>query len=61
MNTPQLKHEPSELEIINGFAISLLKQNTLDDLLWSMAGNIGELLAFEDCVIYLQESGARRD
>ncbi len=56
MNTPQLKHEPSELEIINGFAISLLKQNTLDDLLWSMAGNIGELLAFEDCVIYLREN-----
>ena len=41
------------LEIINQFAISLLQQNSLDDLLWSMASNIGELLGFEDCVIYL--------
>ena len=43
------------LEIINQFAISLLQQNSLDDLLWSMASNIGELLGFEDCVIYLLE------
>lgn len=42
-------------EIINQFAISLLQQNSLDDLLWSMASNIGELLGFEDCVIYLIE------
>lgn len=45
----------SQLEIINTFAISLLKQNSLDDLMWSMAENIGTLLAFEDCVIYLKE------
>ena len=45
----------SQLEIINTFAISLLKQNSLDDLMWSMAENIGTLLEFEDCVIYLME------
>ncbi len=45
----------TNLEILNSFAISLLQQNTLDDLLWSMAENIGELLGFEDCVIYLKE------
>jgi len=44
----------SKIEIINTFALSLLKQNTLDDLIWSMAENIGEHLNFEDCVIYLK-------
>jgi signal transduction histidine kinase len=45
----------NNLEIINSFSISLLQQNSLDDLMWSMAENIGELLEFEDCVIYLKE------
>lgn len=45
---------PTKIEIINTFAISLLRQNSLDDLLWSMAENIGTLLGFEDCVIYLK-------
>ena len=45
----------TNLEIINSFSISLLQQNSLDDLLWSMTENIGELLNFEDCVIYLNE------
>ena len=43
----------TDLEIVNRFAISLLQQNSLDDLLWSMATNLGEVLGFEDCVIYL--------
>lgn len=42
-----------DLEIVNRFAISLLQQNSLDDLLWSMAANLGDVLGFEDCVIYL--------
>jgi len=45
--------EITDLEIVNRFAISLLQQNSLDDLLWSMAANLGEVLGFEDCVIYL--------
>ena len=45
----------TDLEIVNRFAISLLQQNSLDDLLWSMAANLGEVLGFEDCVIYLRE------
>ncbi len=45
----------TNLEIINRFSISLLQQNLLDDLMCSMAENIGELLEFEDCVIYLKE------
>lgn len=47
--------KPSKIEIINAFAVSLLKQNSLDDLLWSMAENIGKVLSFEDCVIYLKD------
>ena len=45
----------NELDIVREFAISLLKQNTLDDLCWDIAQNIGRLLRFEDCVIYLRE------
>lgn len=42
-----------ESQALNTFVISLLQQNTLDDLLWTTARSIGELLAFDDCVIYL--------
>ena len=49
--------ELTDLEIVNRFAISLLQQNSLDDLLWSMAANLGEVLGFEDCVIYLLLDG----
>ncbi|MCP4657965.1 MAG: GAF domain-containing protein, partial [bacterium] len=45
----------ADLRTVNAFAISLLQQNTLEDLLWSMAESIGRLLGFEDCVIYLRE------
>lgn len=45
----------TDLEIVNRFAISLLQQNSIDDLLWSMAANLGEVLGFEDCVIYLKQ------
>ncbi len=50
--------ELTDLEIVNRFAISLLQQNSLDDLLWSMAANLGEVLGFEDCVIYLLQGDA---
>ncbi len=43
------------LRTINAFAISLLQQRTLDDLLWSIVQNVGELLGYEDCVIYLRK------
>ena len=38
---------------LTSFAVSLLQQQSLEDLLWSMAERIGVLLGFEDCVIYL--------
>ena len=43
------------LRQINWFAISLLQQQTLEDLLWSIVENVGSLLGYEDCVIYLRE------
>ena len=45
--------DKSDLEIVNRFAVTLLRQKSLDDLLWSMAENLGDMLGFEDCVIYL--------
>ncbi len=43
------------LSLLTRFAQSLLAKNTLDDLLWDIAQNVGDLLGFEDCVVYLHE------
>ncbi len=48
------------LRVLNAFAVSLLQQNRLDDLLWSIAENVGTLLGFEDSVIYLATSNELR-
>ncbi len=40
---------------VTRFATSLLQQQTLDDLLWSIAQEIGSILGFPDCVLYLLE------
>ena len=46
--------DPTErLEKLHQFALGLLQQRTLADLLWDIAGNVGRLLGFEDCVVYL--------
>ncbi len=37
------------------FADSLLRRNDLDDLLWDIAGSVGDLFGYEDCVVYLVE------
>ena len=47
--------DKTDLGIVNQFAISLLQQTSLDDLLWSMAANLGKVLGFEDCVVYLRQ------
>lgn len=43
----------TELHKVSQFATSMLKAATLDDLLWTIAENIGTTLGFDDCVIYL--------
>lgn len=49
MNTTQENIE----DIINYFAISLISQNTVDEILWDLAKNCISKLGFEDCVVYL--------
>lgn len=39
---------------INAFALAMLNQADLDDLLWSIAQGVGEIMSFDDCVIYLR-------
>jgi len=43
----------TELNKVGQFATAMLNAGTLDDLLWSIAENIGKTLGFDDCVIYL--------
>ncbi len=44
-----------DVRVISRFALGLLQQNSLDDLLWELAENVGKLLGFDDCVVYLRE------
>ena len=44
----------SELDKIDQFASAMLDAASIDDLLWTIAINIGEILQFDDCVIYLK-------
>ncbi len=62
-SNPQLNVAVSaaeRLRQINAFAISLLQQKTLEDLLWSIVENAGSLFGYEDCVIYLVEGDTLR-
>lgn len=46
-------HEEKYLDIINQFAIGLLNQSTINDILWSVIDNVLSKLDFYDCAIYL--------
>ena len=43
----------TELKKISRFSTAMINAATLDDLLWLIAKNIGEILGFDDCVVYL--------
>lgn len=45
----------SDVDKINSFALAMLNQANLDDLLWSIAQGVGEIMGFNDCVIYLRK------
>ncbi|QHV97192.1 GAF domain-containing protein [Spirosoma endbachense] len=47
-----LKNELEAERIINAFAMSLLEQTTVEDVLWDVAKNCIARLNFVDCVIY---------
>ena len=44
------------LKIINRFALQLLRQSSLEEVLWLIADQAIAELGFEDCVIYLVDS-----
>lgn len=43
------------LKVIHQFALRLLQQSSLEDILWLIAGQVISELGFEDCVIYLSD------
>ena len=43
------------LRRINAFVLALLEAQDLADLLWSIADWVGEIMGFDDCVVYLRE------
>ncbi|MEM8732750.1 MAG: GAF domain-containing protein [Planctomycetota bacterium] len=49
------RERPADLDVVKDLAISLLKRNSLEDLLWDIADAIGRLPGFEDSVVYLTE------
>lgn len=48
-----LQQKAKYLEIIHELALGLLKQSSMDDILWMVAKSTIANLGFEDCVIYL--------
>ena len=52
----KMESDMTELKKISQFAAAMVEAATLDDLLWSIAENVGAILNFDDCVIYLNIS-----
>lgn len=48
-----LRKKERHLTVINEFASSLLKQNTIEEIVWSITTNVIAELGFDDCVVYL--------
>lgn len=49
----ELEKKDRYLEVINKFAIHLLKCQSEDDIVWAIAKNAIAAMGFEDCVVYL--------
>ncbi len=52
---PILADPKVALKTLTRFAESLLRSSNLNDLVWEIAQDVGDLLGFDDCVIYLNE------
>lgn len=50
-----LEDPQAALRSLVSFARAMLRQNTVEDLVWEIADQMGRLLQFEDCVLYLCE------
>lgn len=53
MKELNLQKQINYLMVINDFALSLIEQNTIDEIVWDVAKNAIAKLGFVDCVIYL--------
>ena len=53
-----LSDKEKDLRVIHEFAVGLLQQETLEDVVWSIARNAIAELGFVDCVIYLLDEKA---
>ena len=51
--TKELKSNEKYLKKLNQFATSVLKQNTINEIVWEVIRLVIKDLGFEDCVIYL--------
>ena len=51
--TGELARKEKYLRVINAFAIKLLQQETVDEIVWAVAKSAVANLGFEDCVVYL--------
>ncbi|MDH3689561.1 MAG: EAL domain-containing protein [Gammaproteobacteria bacterium] len=54
-----LQQKAKYLQIINDLALGLLKQSSMDDILWMVAKSAIANLGFEDCVIYLLDDNGK--
>lgn len=52
LNANQLKNKLELEQIINYFSFSLIKKNTVDDVLWDVAKNLIARLGFTECMMY---------
>ncbi len=52
---PSLADPKVALQTLTRLAKLLLQPGSLHELLWDIAQNVGEILGYEDCVIYLRE------
>lgn len=52
---PESSRSHRDVSILTAFARAVLREQSLEDLMWSLAERIGTLLCFDDCVIYLIE------
>lgn len=50
-----LSDEAHFLKVLNNFAIALIEQDSVEDIVWFIAKNVIAKLDFVDCVIYLKE------
>ncbi len=56
----RIKAKERDLKVINEFAVSILSNNTVDEIVWAVAKHAIAYLDLEDCVIYLlDDSGTQ--